>query len=116
MPKQGNKRKKTRTHVVENDTQASAVATEGELKVPRSLVVRRGAVEAEVIELVQDLRHIMMPYTAMNFQASAKLTKLSKSLQHYSKELSGTLGLTHIMSLSQNESKLAMRLARTPAG
>uniref|UniRef100_A0A7S3Q262 Brix domain-containing protein n=1 Tax=Chaetoceros debilis TaxID=122233 RepID=A0A7S3Q262_9STRA len=116
MPKKGAKRKKTRTHVVENETQASAVATEGELKVPRSLVVRRGAVEAEVIELVQDLRHIMMPYTAMNFQASAKLTKLSKSLQHYSKELSGTLGLTHIMSISQNESKLAMRLARTPAG
>ncbi len=67
-------------------------------------------------DLVQDLRNLMMPYTALKFQEISKSNKLSKSLQHYSKELSGSLGLTHIMSFSQNKSKLSMRLARTPSG
>jgi len=58
----------------------------------------------------------MMPYTALNFQEDSKASKLNKSLSHYAKELTGTLGLTHIMSLSQNQSRLSMRLARTPSG
>ncbi len=78
--------------------------------------MRRGKVEQEVISLVQNLRDVMMPYTALNFKEDTKSSKLNKSLAHYSKELTGTLGLTHIMSLSQNNDKLAMRLARTPAG
>ena len=78
--------------------------------------MRRGKVEPEVVELVKNLRETMMPYTAMNFQEDTKSSKLNKSLAHYSKELSSSLGLTHIMSLSQNKDKLAMRLARTPAG
>jgi RNA-binding protein required for 60S ribosomal subunit biogenesis len=57
-----------------------------------------------------------MPYTALNFQEDTKSSKLIKSLSHYSKELTGPLGLTHIMSLSQNQDKLSMRLARTPSG
>lgn len=116
MPKKGGRRRKKRTHVVENDAAASALVTAEDTKVPRSLVVRRGKVESEVVELVSDLRHLMMPYTALNFQEDTKSKKLSKSLEHYSKELTGTLGLTHILSLSQNKEKLAMRLARTPSG
>lgn len=115
MPRRGRKRKKTRTHVVENNLTASALSTQDELKIPKSLVVRRGKVESEVLELIHDIRNLMMPYTALKFQ-EPKTTKLSKSLEHYSKELTGSLGLTHIMSLSQNESNLSMRLARTPGG
>jgi len=102
--------------VVENETAGSALSTQEDMKVPHSLVVRRGKVEPEVVDLVKDLRNAMMPYTALNFQEDAKAAKLSKSLNHYAKELSGSLGLTHIMSLSQNKDKLSMRLARTPAG
>jgi len=116
MPRRGNKRKKTRTHVVENEAAASALATNEETKVPRSLVVRRGKVESEVLELVQDMRYMMMPYTALNFQEDSKSSKLNKALAHYSKELTGTLGLTHILALSQNKEKLGLRIARTPAG
>jgi ribosome biogenesis protein SSF1/2 len=118
MPKKGRKRKKTRTHVTENDTAAAKnalVGSEGS-KIPRSLVVRRGKVESEVVELVADLRKVMMPYTALNFQEDAKSIKLNKSLTHYAKELTGPLGLTHILSISQNQSKLTLRLARTPSG
>lgn len=40
MPKRGNRRKKTRTHVVENEKVQSALTSSEALKVPRSLVVR----------------------------------------------------------------------------
>ena len=39
MPKAGRRRKKTRTHVVENDEVQSALKTSEDLKVPKSLVV-----------------------------------------------------------------------------
>lgn len=107
---------KTRTHVIENDQAASALSTNEALKIPRSLVVRRGKVESEVIDLVSDLRTLMSPYTALNFQEDTKNTKLSRSMSHYAKELTGPLGLTHILSLSQNAHRLTLRLARTPVG
>lgn len=78
--------------------------------------MRRGKVESEVVELVSDLRKLMSPHTALNFQEDTKNSKLNKSLTHYAKELTSTLGITHIISISQNESKLALRLARTPVG
>lgn len=102
--------------MVEDEGAASALSPNEGMKVPRSLVVRRGKVEAEVVELVSDLRLVMQPYTALNFKEDIKNTKLSKSLAHYAKELCGSMGLTHIMSLSQNESKLSLRLARVPSG
>lgn len=58
----------------------------------------------------------MSPYTALNFQEDTKNSKLSRSMTHYAKELTGPLGLTHILSLSQNAHRLTLRLARTPAG
>jgi len=58
----------------------------------------------------------MSPYTALNFQEDTKNSKLSRSMTHYAKELTGPLGLTHILSLSQNAHRLTLRLARTPIG
>ena len=58
----------------------------------------------------------MSPHTALNFREDTKNSKLNKSLTHYAKELTGPMGITHILSISQNESKLALRLARTPVG
>ena len=78
--------------------------------------MRRGKVESEVVELVSDLRLLMSPHTALNFQEDTKNSKLNQSLTHYAKELTSSLGITHIMSISQKESKLSLRLARTPVG
>ena len=44
MPRKGRKRKKTRTHVVENETVASALTGKSDEKIPRSLVVRTNIV------------------------------------------------------------------------
>mmetsp|Transcript_24541 Transcript_24541/g.53509 ORF Transcript_24541/g.53509 Transcript_24541/m.53509 type:complete len:431 (+) Transcript_24541:135-1427(+) len=114
MPKRGRRRKKTRTHVVDNENAASALESAKDLKVPRSLVIRRGKVESEVIELVADLRRLMLPYTAASFKEDAKNRKMT--LAHYAKELTGAMGVTHLMAISQNGSRLNLRLARTPAG
>ena len=82
----------------------------------KNIKVRRGKVESEVVELVADIRKLMSPHTALNFREDTKNTKLNKSLTHYAKELAGPMGITHILSISQNESKLSLRLARTPVG
>jgi len=40
MPRKGRTRKKTRTHTVDDQAAASAISSNQELKIPRSLVVR----------------------------------------------------------------------------
>mmetsp|Transcript_25810 Transcript_25810/g.36403 ORF Transcript_25810/g.36403 Transcript_25810/m.36403 type:complete len:426 (-) Transcript_25810:96-1373(-) len=114
MPRKGNRRKKTRTHVTENENVRSALSSAEDLKVPRSLVIRRGKVESEVQELVDDLRKLMLPNTALHFKEDAKNRKMT--LGHYAKELALPMGITHILSFSQKGERLNMRLARTPAG
>jgi len=115
MPRRGRKRKKTRTHVVETDERIlGALQSNDELKTPRSLVIRRGKVESELIELVSDLRRLMRPYTAVNFKEDARNRKLT--LSHYANSLSGGLGVTHILAISQNGSRVTLRVGRTPSG
>ena len=123
MPKRGRRRKKTRTHVRTEQQQehaATALHTDDTMKIPKSLVIRRGRTAHEVAELVEDLRHLMLPYTALHFQEDAKNRKLT--LQQYSKSLALPMGITHILALAQtthkasNETHLSMRLGRTPEG
>jgi ribosome biogenesis protein SSF1/2 len=117
MPKRGRFRKKTRTHaaVGDNDKSPKSALTEAEeLKVPKSLVIRRGKTEPEVSELVEDLRKLMLPYTALHFQEDPKNRKLT--LSQYATHLALPMGITHLMAFSQNEERLNMRLARTPEG
>lgn len=115
MPRRGRKRKKTRTHVVETDERVtSALHSNDELKIPRSLVIRRGKTESELVELVSDLRKLMRPYTAANFKEDARNRKVT--LKHYANSLSSSMGITHILALSQNSSKITLRAGRAPGG
>lgn len=116
MPKRGRRRKKTRTHVPaeQQENPASALESSEETKVPKSLVIRRGKTAQEVADLVDDLRHLMLPYTALHFKEDPKNRKLS--LQQYSKNLALPMGITHILAFAQNQEKLNLRLARTPEG
>lgn len=76
--------------------------------------IRRGKVESEVHELVTDLRKVMLPYTALNFEEDPKNRK--HTLSTYSKELAMPMGVSHILAFSQNTQYLNMRLARVPEG
>lgn len=111
MPKRGRRRKKSRTHVEAEG--AAATALTGESKIPKSLVMRRGKTAAEVGELVQDMRRVMLPYTAANFVDSAD----SKcTLQQYCTSLALPMGISHILQFSQKEDRCNLRLARMPEG
>jgi ribosome biogenesis protein SSF1/2 len=118
MPRKGRKRKKTRTHAntIENDSAPqNALATNKlENKVPKSLVIQRGKTEHEVGELVEDLRKLMLPYTALHFQEDPKNRKLT--LAKYCQQLALPMGITHILAFSQTDRRLNLRLARTPEG
>lgn len=116
MPKRGRRRKKSRTHVPpeKQENAASALESSEESKLPKSLVIRRGKTAQEVVDLVDDLRQLMLPYTALHFHEDPKNRKLT--LQQYSKNLALPMGITHILAFTQNQEKLNLRLARTPEG
>ncbi len=115
MPRRGRKRKKTRTHVVDTDERIrGGLISNDELKIPRSLVIRRGKVESELTELVTDIRKLMRPYTAVNFKEDAKNRKVT--LSHYANSLSTSMGVTHLLALSQNSNRVTLRVGRTPSG
>jgi ribosome biogenesis protein SSF1/2 len=65
-------------------------------------------------DLVEDVRKIMMPYTAVNFKEDANYRKLT--LNKYCQHVCLPLGISHIMAFSQNEERLNLRLAKTPQG
>lgn len=67
-----------------------------------------------VADLVQDVRKIMMPYTAVNFKEDANQRKLT--LQKYCQHACLPLGISHMLAFSQNEERLALRIAKTPQG
>ena len=67
-----------------------------------------------VADLVQDVRKIMMPYTAANFKEDANQRKLT--LQKYCQHACLPLGISHILAFSQKEERLALRIAKTPQG
>jgi len=114
MPRRGRKRKKTRTHTANAENVAGTLATADEVKVPKSLIIRRGKCEPVVADLIQDLRRLMMPYTALNFQEDATYRKLT--LNKYCQHVCLPLGVSHIMAFSQNQERLSLRLAKTPQG
>jgi len=114
MPKRGGRRKKTHTHVANDENVAGTLSNSDLVKVPKSLIIRRGKCESVVTDLIQDLRKLMMPYTALNFQEDASYRKLT--LSKYCQHVCLPLGVSHIMAFSQNQDRLSMRIAKTPQG
>jgi ribosome biogenesis protein SSF1/2 len=114
MPKRGRRRKKTHTHVADEENVAGTLSNSELVRVPKSLIIRRGKCESVVTDLVQDLRRLMMPYTALNFQEDASYRKLT--LSKYCQHVCLPLGVSHILAFSQNQDRLSMRVAKTPQG
>lgn len=114
MPKRGRRRKKTHTHVADEENVAGTLSNSELVRVPKSLIIRRGKCESVVTDLIQDLRRLMMPYTALNFQEDASYRKLT--LSKYCQHVCLPLGVSHILAFSQNQDRLSMKVAKTPQG
>src|SRR4051812_23214850 len=78
--------------------------------IPRSMVFRRGHVGEAVSVLVEDMRHVMSPYTAKSLQESKKNT-LKDFVQ-----VASPLGVSHFMIFSQTPAGCNLRLIRLPHG
>ncbi|CAM9344605.1 unnamed protein product, partial [Laminaria digitata] len=111
MPSKGGRRKKTRTHAIAPPAGAVG-APENELteKVPKSFVLRKGKVHANVSDLAEEMRRVMEPHTAR------KLRERSKNTVKDYVSVSGVLGVTHLLVFTQTDKSLSLRVCRTPTG
>lgn len=103
--------KKTRTHAIAPPAGAVG-APENELteKVPKSFVLRKGKVHANVSDLAEEMRGVMEPHTAR------KLRERSKNTVKDYVSVSGVLGVTHLLVFTQTDKSLSLRVCRTPTG
>ncbi|CEM22015.1 unnamed protein product [Vitrella brassicaformis CCMP3155] len=102
MAKKGARRRKRRTHVVQSD--------EAFKNLPKSFVFKKGRVTPSVRLLVQDLRKLMAPFTALRLR-EARVQKVRDFIN-----VAGVFGVTHLVMLSQTDVAVYLRIARLPAG
>ncbi|CAI5484909.1 unnamed protein product [Closterium sp. Yama58-4] len=79
-------------------------------KVPRTMMFARGKVNILLKRLVQDMRKMLLPFTALKLKESRKNTL--KDFLH----VAGPLGVTHFLMLSKSDVSPYLRVARTPRG
>lgn len=104
MPRRGGgKRRKHRTHVVPTPGAAPE-------KVPRSLVFRRGDIPVGVRDLVQDVRRMLMPNTALNLKE-----RRFNNIRDYV-SVSAQLGVSHFWAFSATDRAPYLRFAKVPQG
>ena len=104
MPKSGSRRKKTRTHVEDEKAQEEFQAA------PKSFIIKRGQVGMYVKELIQNLRELMYPYTALKLRESKR-----NSMKDYL-GVAGQFGVTHMMIFTQTEAGNYLRFIKNPKG
>ncbi|KAI9314268.1 Brix domain-containing protein [Dichotomocladium elegans] len=98
----GARRRKTRTHVKPSEEEIN--------KVPKSFVMKSGAVGNTVSFLVRDVRRVMEPYTATHLK-ERKANRLKDFVM-----VAPQLGVTHFMIFSRTEKSTNLRIARVPRG
>uniref|UniRef100_A0A0E0NUW5 Brix domain-containing protein n=2 Tax=Oryza TaxID=4527 RepID=A0A0E0NUW5_ORYRU len=79
-------------------------------KIPKSFVFSRGKLPSTLRHLQQDLRKVMLPYTALNLKE-----KKRNNLKDFV-NVSGPLGVTHFFILTNPKSSPHLRMAKTPQG
>lgn len=87
-----------------------AAETELTEKVPKSFVLRKGKVHANVSDLAEEMRRVMEPHTARKLRERAKNT-----VKDYV-SVSSVLGVTHLLVFTQTDKSLSLRICRTPTG
>ena len=77
---------------------------------PHSMVIPRGPVDKSVKELIQDVRRVMLPFTAAELRATKK-----NSLKDFV-SIAGPLHVSHLLIFSQTELGENMKIIRMPRG
>ncbi|GJP78209.1 hypothetical protein CLOP_g8541 [Closterium sp. NIES-67] len=79
-------------------------------KVPRTMMFARGKINILLKRLVQDMRKMLLPFTALKLKESRRNNL--KDFLH----VAGPLGVTHFLMLSKSDVSPYLRVARTPRG
>ncbi|XP_062211223.1 peter Pan-like protein isoform X2 [Phragmites australis] len=79
-------------------------------KIPKSFVFSRGKLPSTLRHLQQDLRKVMLPYTALNLKE-----KKRNNLKDFV-NVAGPLGVTHFLILSNPRSLPHLRFVKSPQG
>jgi ribosome biogenesis protein SSF1/2 len=87
MPKEGGRRKKTRTHKPIDEDEALE-------EVPKTFIIKRGKIGMYLKDLLNDLRDLMHPYTA------AKLKESKKNTVKDFLSAAGLFGVSHMLMLT----------------
>lgn len=75
-----------------------------------AFIIKRGKIGVYLKELLQDLRNLMYPYTALKLKESKK-----NSLKDFV-SAAGTFGVSHMMIMTQTENGNYLRIAKNPKG
>lgn len=103
MPKEGGRRKKTRTHKPIDEDEALE-------EVPKTFIIKRGKIGMYLKDLLNDLRDLMHPYTA------AKLKESKKNTVKDFLSAAGLFGVSHMLMLTQTEVANYLRIVKNPRG
>jgi ribosome biogenesis protein SSF1/2 len=79
-------------------------------KTPKSFVFKMGKAPQCVTNLVQDMRHVMLPYTADRLRE-----KRSNTMQDFV-AVAAPLGVSHFLTFRHTENGTNMKLVRLPRG
>ena len=79
-------------------------------KVPRSFIFHRGKIGKSIETLIQDMRKVMSPYTALKLQE-----RKSNSLKDFL-SIAPQYNVSHFMIFNQTEKGTNMRLLKVPQG
>lgn len=75
-----------------------------------AFIIKRGKIGIYLKELLQDLRNLMYPYTALKLKESKK-----NSLKDFV-SAAGTFGVSHMMIMTQTENGNYLRIVKNPKG
>jgi ribosome biogenesis protein SSF1/2 len=75
-----------------------------------TMVIKRGNVEKDIKDLINDMRHVMEPFTASELKVTKK-----NSLKDFI-AIAGPLHVTHLIIFSQTEIGDYMKMMRLPRG
>ena len=77
---------------------------------PHSFVICRGKVSKPLVQLMESMRKVMLPYTAANLKATRK-----NVLKDYV-AIAGPMHVSHLVMFSQTNLSPVMKIARLPQG
>ena len=77
---------------------------------PHSMVIHRGIVDKDIRMLIQDVRRVMEPFTALDLKANKR-----NSLKDFV-SIAGPLHVTHLLTFSQTPLNDHMKIVRLPRG